>query len=234
MAERGGFDYAASMPRAIQIAPSILAADFGRLAEEVLDAERAGADLIHIDVMDGNFVPNLTVGVDVLRAIRRTTSLPLDVHMMVVEPDRHIAAFADAGADILTVHAEAAVHLQRTLHEIRKLGKRAGVALNPHTGESVLRYVLSDIDLILVMSVNPGFTGQVFLPQVLPKIAAIRDLVSSSGRDIRIEVDGGIGPETVASVANAGADVLVAGAAVYRSLNRRDAIEQLRALAISA
>lgn len=219
------------MPRAIQIAPSILAADFGRLAEEVLDVERAGADLIHVDVMDGNFVPNLTVGVDILRAVRRATSLPLDVHMMAIEPERHIAAFADAGADIITVHAEATVHLQRTLHEIRKRGKRAGVALNPHTPESVLRYVLADIDLILVMSVNPGYTGQVFLPQVLPKIAAVRGLVQTSGFDIRIEVDGGIGPETVALVTHEGADVLVAGAAVYRSSNRREAIERLRALA---
>lgn len=231
LAEHGGVDYAATMPRPIQIAPSILAADFGRLAEEVRDAEAAGADLIHIDVMDGTFVPNLTVGVDILRAVRRATSLPLDVHMMVVEPDRHIEAFAAAGADVITVHAEAVVHLQRTLHLIRQLGKRAGVALNPHTPESVLKYVLADIDLVLVMSVNPGYTGQEFLPQVLPKITAVRDLTLAAGQDVRIEVDGGIAPETVRLVANAGADVLVAGAAVYRSKDRRDAIARLRALA---
>jgi ribulose-phosphate 3-epimerase len=221
------------MPRAIQIAPSILAADFGRLAEEVRDVENAGADLVHVDVMDGNFVPNLTVGVDILRALRRTTSLPLDVHLMVADPDRHLEVFADAGADIITVHYEAAVHLQRTLHTIRRLGKRVGVALNPHTPESVLTYVLGDIDLVLVMSVNPGFTGQVFLPQVLPKITAIRDMVRTSGHDIRIGVDGGIEPKTVGLVTRAGADVLVAGAAVYRSANRRDAIESIRALAAS-
>ena len=219
------------MARPIQIAPSILAADFGRLADEVLDVEAGGANLIHIDVMDGRFVPNLTVGVDVLKALRRTTKLPLDVHLMVVEPERHIETFSDAGADIITIHAEAGVHLQRTLHSIRQLGKRAGLALNPHTPESVLKYLLPDVDLILAMTVNSGFTGQEFLPQVLPKISAIHKMVVASGHDVNIEVDGGIGPHNAASVAGAGADILVAGAAIYRSSNRRDAIENIRSLA---
>jgi len=219
------------MPKAIQIATSILAADFGRLAEEIRDVAAGGADLIHVDVMDGRFVPNLTLGVDILRAVRASTTLPLDVHMMIVEPERHIEAFAEAGADIITVHAEAVTHLQRTLHAIRQLGKRAGVALNPHTPESVLKYVLSDIDLVLVMTVNPGFTGQEFLPQVLPKISALRDMAHSSGHDFRIEVDGGIGPQNASVVTSAGADILVAGAAVYRSASRRDAIEHIRSLA---
>lgn len=216
------------MPRPIQVAPSILAADFGHLADETNDVASGGADLIHVDIMDGRFVPNFTVGPDVVRALRKVTLLPIDVHMMVLEPERHIEAFAAAGADIITVHAEATVHLQRTLHAIRQLGKRAGVSLSPHTPENVLSYVLGDLDLILAMTVNPGFTGQVFLPSVLPKITAIRKLLLAAGRDIDIEVDGGINVQTAPQVVQAGANVLVAGAAVYSAGDRRAAIEAIR------
>ena len=219
------------MPRPIKIAPSILAADFGRLADEVVAVASAGADLIHIDVMDGRFVPNLTVGPDIVRAVRKVTTLPVDVHMMVMEPERHMATFAEAGADTITVHVEAVIHLQRTLQVIRQLGKRAGVALNPHTPESCLDYVLSDLDLILVMTVNPGFTGQVFLPQVLPKISNIRQMIATSGHTIDIEVDGGISPKTAPDVARAGADILVAGAAVYATSDRHAAISAIRTAA---
>lgn len=166
------------MARSIRIATSILAADFGRLADEVGEAAAGGADLIHVDVMDGRFVPNFTVGPDIVRAVRRSTDLPIDVHMMVLEPERHIEAFASAGADIITVHIEATVHLQRTLHAIRQLGKRAGVALNPHTPETWLSYVLSDIDLILAMTVNPGYTAQTFLPGVLAKFPPLESSCS--------------------------------------------------------
>ena len=218
------------MPRPIQIAPSILAADFGRLADEIADVE-AGADLIHVDIMDGNFVPNLSLGPAIVLSVRKATSLPIDVHLMVMAPERHIEAFAGAGADIITVHAEATIHLQRTLNAIRQLGKRVGVALNPHTPESGLQYVLGDIDLILVMTVNPGFSGQAFLREVLPKISAVHRLVLDSNRDVSIEVDGGINPQTAREVAIAGADILVAGAAIYAMQDRRSAIETIRTAA---
>ncbi len=217
------------MARPIQIAPSILASDFGRLADEIKDVASGGADLIHVDVMDGTFVPNLTLGPDIVRSARKATSLPIDVHMMVMQPERHIEAFAAAGADIITVHAEATIHLQRTLHAIRQLGKRAGVALNPHTSEHGLEYILGDIDLILVLTINPGFSGQAFLPGVLPKISNIRQLVST--RDISIEVDGGINTQTAQEVARAGADILVTGAAVYGQPDRRKAIATIRSAA---
>ena len=216
------------MPKSIQIAPSILAADFGRLADEVRDVVAAGADLIHVDVMDGRFAPNLTVGADIVRAVRRATTLPIDVHMMVMEPERHVDSFMSAGADIVTVHVEATVHLQRTLHLIRQKGKRAGVALSPHTHESCLNYVLADIDLVLAMTVNPGFSGQTFLPEVLPKISNIRRLLSDAGRAVSIEVDGGINAQTAARVVDMGADILVAGAAVYAAADRRAAIGTIR------
>jgi ribulose-phosphate 3-epimerase len=231
LAERERFDYAARMLRPIQIAPSILAADFGRLADEIADVAAGGADLIHVDVMDGTFVPNLTLGPDIVRAARKATTLPIDVHMMVMQPERHIEAFAAAGADIITVHVEATIHLQRTLNAIRQLGKRAGVALNPHTSEQGLEYVLDDIDLILVLTINPGFSGQAFLPGVLPKISSIQQLISSRGRDISIEVDGGINPQTAPEVTRAGADILVTGAAVYAQPDRRAAIETIRTAA---
>ncbi len=214
---------------AVRIAPSILSADFGRLADEVRDLERAGADLVHVDVMDGRFVPNLTIGPIVVKAVRAATSLPLDVHLMIVEPERYVAAFADAGADIITVHAEASPHLHRTLQQIRALGKQAGVALNPHTPEDVVRYVLDDVDLLLVMSVNPGFGGQSFLASALPKLRALRALIDASGRSIALEVDGGVAPGTAGQVVAAGADVLVAGSAVFGRSDYATAIAELRA-----
>src|SRR5687768_7573286 len=216
------------MASSIRVAPSILSADLGRLAEEVREVEAAGADWIHVDVMDGRFVPNMTFGPGIVRAVRRATSLPIDVHLMVVEPERIVDAFADAGADGLTVQLEASVHLQRTLDHLRKLGKRAGVALNPHTPEEGLRYVLTDLDLVLVMTVNPGFGAQRFLPATVSKIERVRKMIDESGQAIDLEVDGGIAPDTAPTVVGAGARVLVAGHAVFGQSDRRAAINALR------
>jgi ribulose-phosphate 3-epimerase len=216
-------------PHPIRIAPSILSADFARLGDEVRAVEAAGADWIHVDVMDGRFVPNLTIGPPVVAALRRVTGLPLDVHLMIVEPERYVDAFADAGADIITVHAEASTHLHRTLQAIRARGKKAGVSLNPHTSEEAVRYVLDELDLVLVMSVNPGFGGQDFIPAVLPKLERLRAMIDGSGRSIALEVDGGVKVGTAARVAAAGADVLVAGNAVFGAPERDRAIAALRA-----
>jgi ribulose-phosphate 3-epimerase len=213
----------------VRIAPSILSADLGRLAEEVRVAEAAGADWIHVDVMDGRFVPNITFGPAVVRAVRAATRLPVDVHLMVVEPERHLAEFAEAGADGLSVHVEATTHLQRTLHAIRELGKRAGAVLNPHTPEENLRYVLEDLDLVLVMTVNPGFGGQAFLPAIVPKIRRVRELIDQAKHSIDLEVDGGIAPDTARVVVEAGARVLVAGNSVFGQPDRAAAIRALRA-----
>jgi ribulose-phosphate 3-epimerase len=216
------------MARQVRIAPSILSADLGRLAEEVAEVERGGADWIHVDVMDGRFVPNITLGPLVVRAVRKATSLTVDVHLMIVEPERYVEAFAEAGADVISVHVEASTHLQRTLAEIRRLGKRAGVVLNPHTPEEAVRYVLEDADLVLVMSVNPGFGGQAFLPSVLPKLAALRKMIDAAGLATELEVDGGVAPETARRVVDAGASVLVAGSAVFGHADRRASIAALR------
>jgi ribulose-phosphate 3-epimerase len=213
----------------VLISPSILSADFARLGEEVAALERAGADWAHVDVMDGRFVPNMTIGPLVVKALKRSTKLPLDVHLMIVEPERYVEDFAQAGADIITVHAEACTHLHRVLQQIRGLGKRAGVSLNPHTPEDVLRYVLELTDLVLVMSVNPGFGGQDFIPAVLPKISRIRAMIRASGKPIHLEVDGGVKPGTAKQVVEAGADVLVAGSAVFGAKSYADAIAALRA-----
>ena len=210
------------------VAPSILSADFARLADEVRAVEKAGADWIHVDVMDGRFVPNLTIGVPVVKALRKVTKLPLDVHLMIVEPEKFLDEFAAAGADVLTVHVEACPHLHRTLQHIRGLGKRAGVALNPSTHENTLAYVIDVADLVLVMSVNPGFGGQAFIPEVLPKAKALRRMIDASGKAIDLEIDGGVGPETAALVTAAGARVLVAGSAVFTHPNYDEAIAAIR------
>lgn len=197
----------------VRIAPSILAADFTRLGEEVRQVAEHGADQIHIDVMDGRFVPNITMGPLVVGAVRRVTDLPLDIHLMIVEPERHIDAFAAAGANIITVHLEASPNLHRTLQYIRSLGIRAGVAINPHSPASLLSEVAGMVDNVVVMTVNPGFGGQRFLPETLPKIAAVRQLVR--GKAVDITVDGGIDAHTADQVVKAGANVLVAGSAIF-------------------
>ncbi len=216
------------MTSGVRIAPSILSADLGRLADEVREVEASGADWIHVDVMDGRFVPNITMGPAVLAAVRRTTPLPLDVHLMIVEPERYLEAFAEAGADVISVHEETSVHLQRTLSRIRALGKRAGAVLNPHTPETSLDYVLEDLDVVLVMSVNPGFGGQSFLPSVLPKVAALRKKIDAAGLAIDLEVDGGVVPDNAKRIVDAGARVLVAGSAVFGKPDRAGAIAALR------
>jgi ribulose-phosphate 3-epimerase len=218
--------------RRLKLAPSILAADLGRLAEEVHQVETLGAEYIHVDVMDGRFVPNITLGPPVVRAVRAATKAVVDCHLMIVEPERYLEEFANAGADIMSVHVEASPHLQRTLHAIRALGKRAGVVLNPHTPEDTIRYVLDDLDLILVMSVNPGFGGQSFLPLVLPKLRHLRQMIDASGRDIDLEIDGGIGPDNARLVTEAGANVLVAGSAIFGQKDRGVALERLRSAAV--
>ena len=204
------------MSRGQIIAPSILAADFARLGEEARAVQAAGADWLHVDVMDGHFVPNITVGPEVVKAIRPHVSIPLDVHLMISPADPYLEAFREAGADIISVHPEAGPHLDRSLQRIRELGAKAGVVLNPATPVDVIEWAIEDIDVILVMSVNPGFGGQKFMRSQLKKIERLRALVDASGRDILIEVDGGVTPETAALCRKAGADALVAGTAVFK------------------
>ncbi|MBE0466110.1 MAG: ribulose-phosphate 3-epimerase [Candidatus Desulforudis sp.] len=212
----------------IKIAPSILSADFGRLAEEIRKVENAGADYLHIDVMDGHFVPNISIGPLVVAALRPRTALTFDVHLMIEAPENYVVPFAEAGADILTVHAEATRHLDRTLRFIRQKGMRAGVALNPATSLSVIEYVLPVVDQVLLMTVNPVFGGQRFLEEVLPKIDALRRLIDGRGCCPDLEVDGGIGPETVSAAVQAGANILVAGSAVFGAGDAATAIKRLR------
>jgi len=212
----------------IKISPSILSADFAKLGEEIQAIEKAGADYIHIDVMDGAFVPNITIGNEVVKSLRKISHKPFDVHLMINNPDNHVKAFAEAGSDIITIHAEAVTHLDRSIELIKSYGKKAGVSLVPSTHEDVLDYVLEKIDLILVMTVNPGFGGQKFLSSQLRKIENLRKKIERTGKKIELEVDGGINEETAKTVISAGADVLVSGSFIFGSKNYADAINKLR------
>jgi len=210
------------------IAPSLLSADFGRLAEEVRAVEKAGADLLHVDVMDGRFVPNITIGPPVVAAIKRCATLPLDVHLMIVEPEKYIEDFAAAGADVITVHAEATPHLQRAVARIRELGKKAGVALNPSTSMSAIEWVLSDVDMVLLMTVNPGFGGQAFIPAMTGKIELLRSQLARTSLPVDIQVDGGIKADNVAEVVRAGANVIVSGSGIFGTKDYAKTIAQMR------
>ncbi|KQL44238.1 ribulose-phosphate 3-epimerase [Brevibacillus choshinensis] len=213
----------------VKIAPSILSADFARLGEEIQDVERGGADWIHVDVMDGHFVPNITIGPLIVDAIRPVTKLPLDVHLMIEEPDRYIPQFAKSGADWITVHQEACRHLHRTLHLIKEQGVKAGVVLNPATSLATIEHVLSDLDMVLLMTVNPGFGGQKFIHNVVPKIKELRRMLNERGLGhVEIEIDGGVNTETARLCEEAGATVLVAGNAVFNQKDRAQAIAAIR------
>ncbi|MDX2083698.1 MAG: ribulose-phosphate 3-epimerase [Rickettsiales bacterium] len=212
----------------IKIAPSILSADFSKLGEEIINIEKAGADYIHIDVMDGSFVPNITIGNEVIKSLRPISKKPFDVHLMIKNPDNHIEAFAKAGCDIITIHAEASIHLDRSLALIKSFGKKAGISIVPSTHEDVLDYILDKTDLILVMTVNPGFGGQKFLESQLKKISNIANKIKNSGKKIELEVDGGINEETAKSAIKAGADVLVSGSYIFGSNNYAKSILNLR------
>lgn len=220
--------------QAIRLAPSILAADFANLGSEIAAAERGGADQIHVDVMDGHFVPNITIGVPVVRSLRKVTSLPLDVHLMIMEPDRYIDAFVEAGANLLSVHVEVLPHLHRTVTHIKQLGAKAGVVLNPSTPVNAIEEIAAAVDFVLVMSVNPGFGGQVFIPHSLDKIARVRALLDRAGNSAPIEVDGGVDLTTVDSVVRAGAEWLVAGHAVFGGGRAEQAARALKDQAVAA
>ncbi|HFQ90324.1 MAG TPA: ribulose-phosphate 3-epimerase [Desulfobulbus sp.] len=217
--------------RSIKIAPSILSADFSRLGDEIKSVEQAGAEVIHIDVMDGHFVPNITIGPLVVRAARQVTKLPLDVHLMITEPDRYLDDFAAAGADWITVHVEACTHLHRTIHHIRDLGCLAGAVLNPATSLATLDYILADVDLVMLMSVNPGFGGQSFIESSLDKIRSLRRRLDAVNPEAGIEVDGGVSPATIGRIAAAGANIFVAGSAVYGADDYGAVIAELKRLA---
>ncbi|NVN99164.1 MAG: ribulose-phosphate 3-epimerase [Geobacteraceae bacterium] len=211
-----------------KIAPSILSADFSRLGEEIKAVEAAGADYIHIDVMDGHFVPNITIGPLIVDAVRKITTLPLDVHLMIENPDLYIPDFAAAGADIIVVHAEASTHLHRSIQLIKSLGKKAGVSLNPATPLNCLEYVLKDLDLVLLMTVNPGFGGQSFIEECIPKIKSLRAMLDKRGAEAELEVDGGVKIDNIARISHAGADVFVAGSAVFNSSSYAETIKTLK------
>lgn len=217
----------------VKIAPSILAANFAKLGEEVLEVEKAGADLIHIDVMDGHFVPNITMGPIVVEALRPLTKLPLDVHLMIENADQYIESFAKAGADYITVHVEACPHLHRTIQLIRSFGVKPGVVLNPHTPIESIQHVLEDIDMVLFMTVNPGFGGQKFIHSVVPKVKQLADLIKERNLSIEIEIDGGINEETIILCAEAGATVFVAGSAIYNAPDKGKALQAIKNAGLS-
>ncbi len=210
------------------IAPSILSADFAQLGQEIKDVVAAGADVIHVDVMDGHFVPNITIGPLVVDAVRKITDKPLDVHLMISDPDKYIEAFAKAGADWITVHVETCPHLHRSIHMIKDLGKKAGVVLNPATSLSTLDYILEDLDLVMLMSVNPGFGGQSFIASTLDKSRALKKLIDEKGLNVGIEIDGGVSPATIEEISRAGVNIFVAGSAVFGADNYADAISALK------
>jgi len=218
-------------PAAVQVAPSILSADFAALGRDIAAAERGGADLIHVDVMDGHFVPNITIGPPVVRAIKRIATRPLDVHLMIEEPDRYVEEFIGAGASMISVHVEAVPHLHRSVTHIKKLGAKAGVVLNPSTPAAMLEDIAGDVDFVLVMSVNPGFGGQSFIPHTLQKLRRVRAVLAAAGSSVPIEIDGGIGLENVAEVVAAGANILVAGQAIFGTSDPEGATRTLRAAA---
>jgi ribulose-phosphate 3-epimerase len=218
----------------IRLAPSILAADFAALGAEIAAAARGGADQIHVDVMDGHFVPNITIGVPVVKSLRQATTLPLDVHLMITDPDRYLEPFIEAGAGLVSVHVEVLPHLHRTVAQIKKLGAQAGVVLNPSTPVSAIGEIAGDVDFVLVMSVNPGFGGQVFIPNTLKKIRAVRALLDAAGNAAPIEVDGGVDLSTVAGVVEAGAEWLVAGQAIFGGGHAEEAARALKARAVAA
>ena len=213
----------------IKIAPSILSADFGRLAREVADVTAAGADWIHVDVMDGQFVPNITIGPPVVKAVRKATDLPLDTHLMIKNPDDFLEAFAEAGVDFLSVHVEVLPHLHRTIQRIKELGMLPGAALNPSTPLNTIKHVLEELDYVLIMSVNPGFGNQYFIPDSLNKIRSLRKMIDESGRDILIEVDGGIKTDNIAEAAQAGVDVLVSGSGVFGTSDYKETLRLMKA-----
>ncbi len=220
--------------RSIMIAPSILSADFSRLGEEVRAVEAAGADVIHVDVMDGHFVPNITIGPLIVKAVRAVTNLPVDVHLMIADPDRYLHDFVEAGADWITVHVETCTHLHRTLSAIRERGKKAGAVLNPATSLTTVEYVLAEVDLVMLMSVNPGFGGQSFIESSLEKTSRLRQMLDRVNPSAGIEVDGGIGPATIARMAAAGANIFVAGSAIYGQADYRTVIAKMKELARQA
>ncbi|SFH51079.1 ribulose-5-phosphate 3-epimerase [Tindallia magadiensis] len=215
------------------IAPSILAADFANLNKSIKLVEEAGCDMLHIDVMDGRFVPNITIGPVVVESLRRVTDMPFDVHLMIVEPEKYIETFAEAGADMITVQAEACVHLDRIIQQVKSTGTKVGVALNPSTPEYLLDYVLDQLDMVLVMSVNPGFGGQKFINGSLRKITSLKAMIEKKGLNVKIQVDGGVNQNNISKISQAGADIFVAGSAIFNSTKPAEAVKHLRAAAVS-
>lgn len=212
----------------IKIAPSILSADFSKLAEDIKKVEEAGCDLLHIDVMDGHFVPNITLGPPIVKSLKGKTSMLFDVHLMIEDPDKYIKDFVDAGADIITIHSECCTHLHRTIQNIKKMGIKAAVALNPATSLTAIEYVLEDLDMVLIMTVNPGFGGQSFISNMIPKIKKVKSIIDEKKLNIDIQVDGGIKPDNIHLVAEAGANVIVAGSAIFNSADIKATVEEMR------